>query len=80
MLGSRVRAPEGVLKEKNASSSLFFVVRLVANSDEQFILLIITIASVGLCASPQPPMLLLYLLRQIVAICIEFYTSVLLTY
>ena len=25
MLGSRVRAPEGVLKEKNESSSLFFV-------------------------------------------------------
>ena len=25
MLGSRVRAPEGVLKEKNESSSLFFM-------------------------------------------------------
>jgi hypothetical protein len=29
MLGSRVRAPEGVLKEKNISSSLFFVLALL---------------------------------------------------
>lgn len=42
-------------------------------------MLIIPIAVVGLRASPWPLLLLLYLLRQIVAICIEFSTSVLLT-